>query len=100
MSILDSRTDGLDDSSASPAREAGPARPLQLATLFSADPNLCDKTLSIGERLRIGRTGSPDLALPIQDSRLSRLHATLRTCQDGRSVEIEDRSSRNGTFVD
>ena len=58
---------------------------------------LVDRRIELGASLRLGRGGGGATDVEIDDGKLSREHAVITRA--GVVVEIRDRASRNGTFV-
>jgi transcriptional regulator with PAS, ATPase and Fis domain len=71
-----------------------------LHVVFSVDPAWQDKTLPITAALSVGRRDGGDVAMAIDDPRVSRMHVVLRPLPNDAGVELVDQDSRNGTFVD
>jgi transcriptional regulator with GAF, ATPase, and Fis domain len=70
-----------------------------LNVIHSVDPRLAGCSILIGDGLAIGRSDGTGLEVGIEDTKVSRRHATLARAGDGRFV-LEDHGSTNGTFVD
>lgn len=86
-----------------PPRVAPPAPP---APLLAQPTPIAAVRLSGAEvDLRITQPGSyligraPDVALRIEQTTVSRRHATLTLSEDGRTVSVRDEGAANGTFV-
>jgi transcriptional regulator with GAF, ATPase, and Fis domain len=71
-----------------------------LIALHSADPRMRDVCITIDRSLVLGRRDTSGVDVAIDDSRVSRRHATLRPSTDHGILELEDHGSRNGSFVD
>ena len=79
--------------------EPGPQARRWLVTLHSPDASLRDRSLPLGEALRVGRVSADNIDLTIRDRLISARHATVERGDDGR-YHLIDHNSRNGTFVD
>jgi sigma-54 dependent transcriptional regulator, acetoin dehydrogenase operon transcriptional activator AcoR len=71
---------------------------LGLLGIASPDPAAASARVALTSELEVGRAGSPGLDLALNDPSVSAQHATLR--RKGTLVEVSDRGSTNGTFVD
>jgi two-component system response regulator AtoC len=74
-----------------------PRKAVLPARLIIEEPGRAARTVLLvsGALVRIGRAG--DLEAPLEDSRVSRVHAALR--YDGGVARLEDRDSSNGTWI-
>jgi DNA-binding NtrC family response regulator len=81
----------------SSASDTGVTHAWSVTVLYSPVRELVSRRIDLGGRLGIGRREADGVELAIDDAKLSREHASITRV--GVIVEIRDRNSRNGTFV-
>ena len=90
---MSERTETLQDPE--PSGDDPASRP-GIVVLYSEAPLAGDAAYTGRAEVSIGRSADRDIF--VEDAGMSRLHASVRF--KGTSITIEDRGSRNGTFVD
>ena len=71
-----------------------------LTVLHSADPELRDRVIPVGDGVCIGRVDEEGVDIAINDRLVSRKHATITPLGTSDVYELVDHDSRNGSFVD